>query len=280
MSGNASARRASGRRPRSRRQGNPGNPNNPNNPDNPNNLNNPDNPNNLNNPDNEARTKRLAQADPPEDAVPTSGNELGAGRENDTAGRINDRDRDRGASRDDGSHRGDDPEERARQICLRLLTLAPRSRAQLADALHRRGIPGHVADSVLDRFTDAGLIDDAAFARAWVESRHYSRGLAGRALTAELRQRGVDDEEIREAVAELGPDADVTTARELVRQKLPATRGQPAQARVRRLAGMLARKGYSPGLAFRVIREALEAEGTDADLEEEPVFDDPYFDTE
>jgi regulatory protein len=179
-----------------------------------------------------------------------------------------------------GSGRGDDPEARARQICLRLLTIEPRTRAQLAEALHRRGIPGPVADSVLERFTDAGLIDDGAFARAWVESRHYSRGLAGRALTAELRQRGVDDEEIREAVAELGPDADVTAARELVTRKLAVTRGQPAQVRMRRLAGMLARKGYPPGLAFRVIREAMEAEGTDADLEEDPPFDDPYFDTE
>jgi len=180
----------------------------------------------------------------------------------------------------DSERREDDPEARARQICLRLLTLAPRTRAQLADALRRRGIPGHVSDDVLGRFTDAGLIDDAAFARAWVESRHYGRGLAGRALAAELRQRGVDDDEIREAVAGLGPDAEVATARQLVAARLPATRGQPAQARMRRLAGMLARKGYPPGLAFRVIREAMEAEGTDAVLEEEPVFDDPYIYTD
>ncbi len=174
----------------------------------------------------------------------------------------------------------DDQEERARQVCLRLLTLAPRTRAQLAGALRRRGIPGHVADHVLGRFADAGLIDDAAFARAWVESRHYGRGLAGRALTAELKQRGIDDQEIREAVAGLGPDAEVGAARQLVAEKLAATRGQPPQARMRRLAGMLARKGYSPGLAFRVIREAMEAEGADADLDEEPSFDDPYSDTE
>ena len=174
----------------------------------------------------------------------------------------------------------DDPAARARQICLRLLTLAPRTRAQLADALRRRGIPGHVADDVLGRFTDAGLIDDAAFARAWVESRHYGRGLAGRALAAELKHRGVDDEQIRDAVAGLGPDAEVATARQLVAERLAATRGLPAQSRVRRLAGMLARKGYPPGLAFRVIREAIEAEGTDAGIGEEPAFDDPYLYTE
>jgi regulatory protein len=187
-----------------------------------------------------------------------------------------------GDVRDDapGRAREDNPEERAREVCLRLLTLAPRTRAQLADALRKQGIPVGIADTILERFTDVGLIDDGAFARAWVESRHYSRGLAGRALTAELRQRGVDDEEIREAVAGLGPDAEAATAKELVARKLPATKGQPTQARVRRLAGMLARKGYPPGLAFRVIREAMEAEGTYADLGEELPFDGAYSDTE
>jgi regulatory protein len=174
----------------------------------------------------------------------------------------------------------DDPEARAREICLRLLTLAPRTRAQLADALRKRGVPDTVVVGVLNRYADVGLIDDAAFARAWVESRHYSRGLAGRALAAELKQRGVDSGEIRDAIEELGPAAEVATARKLVAQQLAGTRGQPAQARTRRLAGMLARKGYPPGLAFRVIREAMEAEGADAALGEEPYFDDPDACTE
>jgi regulatory protein len=154
-----------------------------------------------------------------------------------------------------------DHQARARQICLRLLTLAPRTRAQLASALHDRGVPDDATHAVLDRFADVGLIDDAAFARAWVESRHYSRGLAGRALRAELKQRGVDDDQIQDALEDLGPDAEVATARRLVERKLASTRGLPSEARIRRLAGTLARKGYSPGLAFRVVREALEAEG-------------------
>lgn len=186
----------------------------------------------------------------------------------------------RAAQADGDNAREAVPEERAREICLRLLTLAPRTRAQLADALHRRGIPADTADTILERFTDAGLIDDAAFARAWVESRHYSRGLAGRVLAAELRQRGVDDEQIRQAVTGLGPEADIATARELVARKLAATKGQPAPTRVRRLAGMLARKGYPPQLAFRVIREALEAEGTFADQEEELCYEGTYSDTD
>ena len=154
-----------------------------------------------------------------------------------------------------------DPEAAARQICLRLLTLAPRTRAQLADALQRRHIPGPAAEAVLDRFTEAGLIDDPAFARAWVESRHHGRGLSRRALSTELRRRGVADEDVQEAVELVGPDQEVATARQLIAGRVAATRGQPSATRVRKLMGVLARKGYGAALAYRVVREALEAEG-------------------
>jgi regulatory protein len=186
-----------------------------------------------------------------------------------------------------GDHKGgaggaaDNPEAQARQVCLRLLTLAPRTRAQLAEALRKRGIPDETADEVLGRFVDVGLIDDAAFARAWVESRHHSRGLAGRALSAELKQRGVATEEIRAAIDEqLGPDAEVDAARRLIARRLEATRGLPPEQRTRRLAGLLARKGYPAGLAFRVIREALETEGDLAFPEDEPPFEEGDSDTE
>ncbi|MEU3753707.1 recombination regulator RecX [Streptomyces olivoreticuli] len=158
------------------------------------------------------------------------------------------------------------PEEQARAICLRLLTGSPRTRKQLADALAKRGIPAEVAEEVLARFEDVGLIDDAAFADAWVESRHHGRGLARRALARELRTKGVDSAVIDEAVGQLDSDQEEHTARELVRRKLRATRGLDREKRLRRLAGMLARKGYPEGLALRVVRQALEEEGEEAEL--------------
>ena len=163
-----------------------------------------------------------------------------------------------------------DPEARARQICLRLLTAAPRTRAQLAQAMRRGGVPAEAAEAILVRFADAGLIDDAAFARAWVESRHHSRGLSKRSLSAELRRNGVQNEEIREAVDALDPEQEVATARRLVERKMASTRGRPPETRARQAAGMLARKGYPPGLAFRLIREAMQDEGAEAaiDLDE------------
>jgi len=151
----------------------------------------------------------------------------------------------------------------ARLICLRQLTAAPRTRAQLADTLRRRGVPDEAAAVVLARFAEVGLIDDAMFASAWVESRHYGRGLGRRALAAELNQRGVDRGDIQAAVAQLSPETELATAQALVQRRLASTAGQPAAVRIRRLAAMLARKGYPPGLAYRVVREALEQEGQD-----------------
>ncbi|QQM40417.1 recombination regulator RecX [Streptomyces liliifuscus] len=159
-----------------------------------------------------------------------------------------------------------DPAERARGICLRLLTGTPRTRKQLADALRKREIPDDVADEVLSRFEEVGLINDSAFADAWVESRHHGRGLARRALARELRTKGVDSALIDEAVGQLDSEQEETTARELVARKLRSTRGLDRDKRIRRLAGMLARKGYSEGMALRVVRQALEEEGEETEF--------------
>ncbi len=162
-----------------------------------------------------------------------------------------------------------DPEEQARNLCLRLLTGQPRTRVQLAEAMRRRSVPDDVAERVLARFEDVGLIDDAAFAGAWVESRHHGRGLARRALARELRHRGVASGVIEQAVEQLDAEREEQTARTLVERKLAATRGLERDKRIRRLAGMLARKGYPEGLALRVVRQALEEEGEDAEFLQE-----------
>jgi regulatory protein len=163
-----------------------------------------------------------------------------------------------------------DPVEVARAICLRQLTAGPRSRAQLATALARRNVPAEAATQVLDRFAEVGLVDDAEFARQWVETRHRGRGLSRRALDHELHIKGVAPADRAAALDTVDTDAEAEVARRLVDRKLPSTRGLDPAVRARRLAGMLARKGYPPGVAFRVVRAALTAdeEPTDGVLEE------------
>ncbi|CAL9548658.1 Regulatory protein RecX [Streptomyces sp. enrichment culture] len=165
-----------------------------------------------------------------------------------------------------------DPVERARAICLRLLTGTPRTRKQLADALRKRQIPDDAAEEVLSRFEEVGLIDDSAFADAWVESRHHGRGLGRRALARELRTKGVDPTLIDAAVSQLDSEQEEATARELVDRKLRSTRGLDRDKRLRRLAGMLARKGYPEGMALRIVRQALEEEGEDTDFLGDEVY--------
>lgn len=161
------------------------------------------------------------------------------------------------------------PAQIAVQSCYRLLTVRARSRLELEQALRRKEIPEDVIETVLGKFAAIGLIDDAAFADSWVRARHTHQGLGKRALAAELRTKGVADEVVAEAVEEVDDEAEEQRARELVRKRMRTTTGIDEVARIRRLVGVLARKGYPGGLAYRVVREELRAEGADADLPEE-----------
>ncbi len=152
-----------------------------------------------------------------------------------------------------------DPESVARVICLRLLTVRARSRAELETALRKRGVPDEAAEVVLDRFTEVGLIDDAAYAQTFVQVQQRERGLAGRAVAAKLRQRGLADDIVRSAVATIDPASELASARDLVRRKLRGLLRYDAATRDRRLLAMLARRGYSTGVAASAIREVVGA---------------------
>jgi regulatory protein len=154
-----------------------------------------------------------------------------------------------------------DAEQVARKILLDQLTGRARSRAELAKKLRQKDVPDDLAARLLDRFEEVGLIDDEAFARTWVQTRQPGKGLARRALSQELRRKGIDDQVAREVLVEVDPDDEAEAARTLVRRKLRSVRNVDRDTAVRRLTGMLARKGHSAGVAFRVVREELDAAG-------------------
>jgi regulatory protein len=157
-----------------------------------------------------------------------------------------------------------------------------------------------VIDEVLARYSAVGMIDDEAFARAWVTSRHHSKGLARRALAGELRRKGVADDDVGAALAELDGDTEVETARALVERRLRVERASAGRsttrsgarysaagedsaeqrrraeqaAIMRKLVGMLARKGYSSALAFRVVKEAMDGDTAEL-LEPDSFGEDP-----
>lgn len=167
-----------------------------------------------------------------------------------------------------------DPESAARTVCLNMLTMRARTRAELAAELERREFTDEVVTLVLDRLVEVGLLDDAAFAEQWVDSRHRHRGLGRRALSQELRRKGVDTETAGEAVAGLDADAERAKAGELVRRKLPSLDRIESQAAARRLVGMLARKGYGAGMAYEVVRTEMAARGAELDEAEVDLEDE------
>ncbi len=161
-----------------------------------------------------------------------------------------------------------DPEAFARKILLDALTGQARSRRELADKLAKKGLPDDIAGRLLDRFEEIGLIDDEAFAVAWIESRQPGKGLARRALAHELRRKGIDNEIARAALDEIDPDDEAAAARVLVRKKLRSLQGLDQQKTTRRLVGLLARKGYGAGMAFAIVKDELRLHG-EAELEAE-----------
>ena len=156
-----------------------------------------------------------------------------------------------------------DPAGVAKAIVYRQLTAAPKSRLQLARKLAERNIPEDVAEDVLDKFQEVRLIDDAEFADMWVRSRSQSRKLARGALRRELSEKGIDPDTAAAALEQVTDADEEAAARTLVERKLrPGTNlSDPAERdkAVRRLASMLARKGYQPSQAFTIVNEVLGA---------------------
>ncbi len=151
------------------------------------------------------------------------------------------------------------------------LTAQARTRAELSEALRKKEVPVEVAESVLDRMTEVGLVDDAAFAEAWVSSRQARRHLSRTALRQELVRKGVERNEIDIALEHVGPEDEYLAALELAEKRARSTSGLGRQVRYRRLVGALARKGFSSEICRRVIAEVLDGTGGEVEDEAEPL---------
>lgn len=150
-----------------------------------------------------------------------------------------------------------DAESVARRIALGKLAVQARTRTELERAMQAKNVPEEAAEAVLDRFTDVGLVDDARFARDWVESRQRRRHLSRSVLRQELRTKGVDRDDIDEALAKVEPADEIAAARELAERKLRSMTGLERAVRYRRLAGALSRRGFSSSVVATVVEDVL-----------------------
>jgi regulatory protein len=168
------------------------------------------------------------------------------------------------ARREDAPTTPADPVERAREIALRSLTQGPRSCAQLREKLLAREVDPQLADALIVRFEEVGLLNDAELAAQIARTRHAERGLAPRAIRMELQRKGFSPQHI-EAALEPIPDTIDDRARELARKRWDSLSGLDYEVRARRVVGMLARKGYSPAGAFAVVKDWQRADKAGVD---------------
>ncbi|WP_040160957.1 regulatory protein RecX [Nigerium massiliense] len=147
-----------------------------------------------------------------------------------------------------------DPVAVAREIVLRQLDVRARTRDELERALAKKGVPHEAGRQVLDRFTELGLVDDAAFAEQWVEGQQR-RMKSRRVLRQELRHKGVDGDIVDEALSEVGEADDYAAALAYGRRKAAGLAKLEPAVRYRRLMGALARRGFSSAVSHRVYRE-------------------------
>jgi regulatory protein len=148
------------------------------------------------------------------------------------------------------------------EAATRFLEARARSVAEVRRRLTSVGYRRELVEDAITRLLELGMLDDAAFAKAWIDSRDRARPRGERALTEELRLRGVDRELISAALEErrihaaeaAEPDGDAPSADEAAAERLLA-RNAPAlervadpRARRQRAYALLARNGFDPGV--------------------------------
>lgn len=154
-----------------------------------------------------------------------------------------------------------DPAENAREIALRLLTHSPRSAAQLREGLISRDVDDDIADQVINRYREVGLLDDAGLAASIVRTRHAERGRSRRAIAQELRRKGFEQADSEEALAQISDEDEMDAARELAARRWAQTAHLDQQVRIRRVVSHLGRRGYSASTAFGLVKELQRADG-------------------
>jgi len=145
----------------------------------------------------------------------------------------------------------------AKQVLLRRLSHAPRTRKELAKDLKDKDISDEVANVALDRFEEVGLINDQALASNYVSSQHERKGLGKNALRQQLRAKGISDDMALEAISQISDDQEFQAAFALACKKIRSLQRDDAKTQLRKIVGVLARKGYSSNLAFRVAKEVI-----------------------
>lgn len=160
-------------------------------------------------------------------------------------------------------HEAEEAKAAVRRRALLLLDARARSRHELRARLVDLEFDEAVIDDVLDDLAGVGLLNDAVFAHEWVRQRHARRGKSARVLDRELRDKGVDAGTRADALEQIDPADEEAMARQLAAKKARSVKAAPADRaahdkELRRIVGVLARRGFNQSLSLRIAREALD----------------------
>jgi regulatory protein len=152
----------------------------------------------------------------------------------------------------------EDEQERTYQKALHFLSYRPRSSQEVRRNLLGRGIDPALVEATLSRLMQAGLVDDQAFARAWIENRNTFHPRGRSALRIELRRKGLDDETIRAVLDGLEEEDEENLALQAARTQARRYAGLEWQAFRLKLGGFLARRGFTYATLAPVISKVWE----------------------
>lgn len=153
----------------------------------------------------------------------------------------------------------------ARESALRVLDRTAASSSQIRQKLTKAGFLPEIAEEIVTRFGEVGLLDDREYAAMLVRTRFQERGLVGRALVQELNRKGIDPGLQAEALEQITPEQEVENAQRLAEKKARSLHNVSYSQAMRRIGSFLARKGYSPSQCREATRGAL----ADRDFETE-----------
>lgn len=151
---------------------------------------------------------------------------------------------------------------KVRNRALNLLDHRARFRSELRTRLLGLEFDEDTVEEVLDDLQGTGLLNDELFAREWVRSRAQRRGKSRMVLNRELQQKGVGPEHRAQALAQISDDDEEARARAIAQKKARSLRSIPEtyeeqQKELRKIVGMLARRGFNQGMSLRIARVAL-----------------------
>ena len=149
--------------------------------------------------------------------------------------------------------------EAARAVALRFLGYSARSRSEMQKRLERDEFAPEIIAAVLAELEARNWVNDAQFARDWVEDRAERKKYGKGRLAAELRRKGVDKDEVTAALDTVEDDDELARARSAAasRWKLSEdeTDREAIQAEKRRVAAFLQRRGFGWAIITQVLAE-------------------------